>query len=114
MRHLVLLLCLVVAKLCKVKNKIEDNQLRFDSIFTIVPCVSVHLGKIMLITNTCQDVGPGTAGSVLFHDMFVHKSGLGRAQGNPNEALTLQDPKGPKTHIRGHRVLKPFSLAVSR
>jgi hypothetical protein len=28
----------------------------------------------------------------LFHDMFVFESGLRRAQGTPNEALTLQDP----------------------
>jgi hypothetical protein len=35
----------------------------------------------------------------MFHDMFVHWSGLGRAQGTKNEALpvTLQDPqKVPK------------------
>ena len=76
MRRLVFFLCLVVAKLCKVKNKIEDNHLRFNSIFTLVLCVSVHLGKRMLIINNCQDVGPGTGGSVPFHDMFVHKSGL--------------------------------------
>ena len=38
------------------------------------------------------------------HDMFVHLSGLRRAQGTPNGALTLQDPKGPETQIRSHRV----------
>ena len=71
----------------------------------------------------------------MFDDMFVHKSGLGRAQGTPYEAfdvddtvticfticlfispdldgyrapqkaLTLQDPQGLETQIRSHRVM---------
>jgi len=29
----------------------------------------------------------------LFHDMFVHSSGLGRVQGTKNETLALHDPR---------------------
>ena len=41
----------------------------------------------------------------MFHDMFVHQSGLKRAQGTKNERLTLQRPTtGLETQIRSHRI----------
>ena len=36
----------------------------------------------------------------IFHDMFVHKSGLGRAQGTKNEMLSPQRPtKGQPARV---------------
>jgi len=85
-------------------NILNENNTNVKDVTTTTTTV-VSNGHISVL---------GTGYVSRFHDMFVHSSGLRRAQGTKNETLTLRDPEGELvgfTHVHVRNIhIRHFRL----